>query len=330
MKAQEVLDAHPQEFTVKDVVAAKKWFKEPGIGTAQANGVYATVKDGKILASTTVGGCHGSLPSYAPTATLLATTTKQPIAVGCRRYNTLLETDPVLAERWLSYILNDNYFSPFYVNTSLDDAMTSGFLIPLSLPSNLALGCAILTRHQHEKASIIRAWDKLISAGVSPDLAYIMCFGLGVGNNELPGYESYPITFQTVGHNALTFVSPECLKGLLNRDYNNFLTPYSKAEPGSYHSYGMSSIIPYKNNRKETCVQVYQFALADFFATMLKGEKPSVGPKPIVSPFAKKVDPYGYQPTLKTTKGNEFPLFETVLKFAKEFERFLTTEYLNV
>ena len=328
MKVQEILDNYQQKFNVKDVVSAKKWLVAPATKAALSNGVFASFKDGRLHSEVLSGGCHSALSTAAPSTHLIACSTKQPRPVNQRMYTTLLDSDKPLAIRWLDYVLNGNFFSPFYVHTSLEDATVAGFLVPATLPANLILGCCILTRHQHEKTSIIAVWDKLVASGVDRDVAYIMCFGLGLDSAHLNG--NYPVAFSPAGHNALTFATPKMIKGLLNREYNNLLGAYSAQKGGQYFGYGQSSSIPFPQGKRDNYGSELPFrnALIDFFATM---SSPSLSKiKEIASPFAKKTTFLSSLHTSKTPKGNSYPLLETILKYSKEFESFLTTEYLNV
>lgn len=321
MKAKEIFDQYPNQYTEKDVKAAREWLTKESKNTS--NGVFASFANGQLSREQLRGPCHGSIGSVAPHGPLIASLTKNRTNPGYNHATKQVTlTHPEIAERWFTWLLYDTYWSPFYVETTVDQAMNSGLLVPSTLPANLMQGCNIITRHNHEHPLSILAWDALINAGMDPDVAYMLVFCLGL---TLLSFENrLPINFVPLGHNAMGFLSPSVVRNYLDQNYNNLLKPmYNRPNI----SYGLSSIIPLNKNEQPTpWYGIYsQAAVPEHLIKFVKFLN-SLGKKEtfkVTSPFAKR------ETTLGLIAGMERPSAKVILENAKEVQKWLLKEYIN-
>lgn len=323
MKAKEILAKYPHQHTPKDVEAARVWLEE--VRAYGANGVYASFYKGQMQSQILNGPCHGGIASVARRGPLIASLTKGLHNSGYGGTNThIVKADPEMAERWFTWLLYDTYWSPFYVDTTVDQAMHSGLLVPSTLPANLMQGCNILTRHNHEHPNSIRAWDALIRAGMEPDVAYLVVFCWGLTLQSFK--QNMPISFMSVGHSAMAHLAPSVLRNFLAREYNNLVPPiFSRGG-----AYGLSSMLPYDQGQGQIqWYGGYSFSipppkhikeLVKFLHSFDKKVKTSS----VVSPFAKRTTQnYGL------IGGMERPGAKIILDNAKDVQEYLLKEFIN-
>ncbi len=321
MRAEEILAKFPPQHTVKDVVAARKWLMDPEVKALPYNGVFAAFKRGELAKECRIGPCHGSMSGVGPSGTLTATQTKHVAYFG---KVTLVKDKPEVAKRWFQWLVKDGYFSPFWSNTTVEDALDNGLLISNLLPANLVQGCLINCRHQHEKPTMVEMWDDLVTAGVNPDVAYLMVFGLGLNKTSITqgGY----CMMLAPAHNAITHLTPTMVPGFLNRDYNNLLEPFYDGKKDS-QAYGQSSQIPYPQGT---------VGAAHYYNTdpsMIRFAE-FVSDLGTVKTAAKKIaSPFGTAANTQVQKlygtHTPAPRAELFLKFAKEIENYITKEFIS-
>lgn len=228
--------------TAEDIERAKAWLVDNKNDFEKvSNFAIFTSSEKKAVHSYINQACHYNISVHpGEGATVVATEFPDNISVKRRR-------------PYLNWMLKDTYFSKFILNRDDPEfCLNYGFIVSTDIPCPLLQNIMITARASREvRPEVFDMFNKLVSEGINPDVAYLCCVNTGYGAtvfNEASAVRNHG------NHRALPLLSLDGISLMTRHEFSDKITfhadkTYRKSSQGFNGGYSMfGSACPYEGN----------------------------------------------------------------------------------